>query len=218
LLVARARSPPSQQPSKQAEEGGERQALAAWICLRQRLDGEANEGGFMRRLALLLGLAAVVALGPGGVARAVPPEHFPVEHVDETFTIEDECSFTVLFHFEGDVRHTVFFDQEGNEVRELTVFPHFGATLINAETGKSISTVAPSVEHVTINPDGSAVLAVTGLSGHLIVGGGPPLSADVGRIVFFFGGPEDEEPDIIFQAGNFDMGPFPQLCDVLADP
>ena len=42
----------------------------------------------MRKLALFLGLAAVVALGPGGVARAVPPEHFPVEHVDETFTIE----------------------------------------------------------------------------------------------------------------------------------
>jgi hypothetical protein len=36
--------------------------------------------------------------------------------------------------------------------------------------------------------------------------------------VFFFSGPEDQEPDIIFQAGQFNMGPFPQLCDVLADP
>jgi hypothetical protein len=40
----------------------------------------------------------------------------------------------------------------------------------------------------------------------------------VGRIVLFFSGPEDQEPDIIFQAGQFNMGPFPQLCDVLADP
>jgi hypothetical protein len=172
----------------------------------------------MRKLVLLLGLAAAVALGPVGVARAVPPEHFPVEHVDETFTVEGECDFPVVVHVEGNIRHTVFFDQAGNEIRELTVFPGFRLTFTNAETGKSISTVAPSVEHVTINPDGSAVLAITGLSGHLIVGGGPPLAADVGRIVFFFSGPEDEEPDILFQAGQFNMGPLPQLCDVLADP
>jgi hypothetical protein len=172
----------------------------------------------MRKLALLVGLTAVLALVLGGVARAVPPEHFPVEHVDETFTIEGACSFTVLVHIEGDVRHTNFFDQAGNEVRELEVFPGFRVTFTNAETGKSISTVSPSVNHLTINPDGSAVMAITGLSGHLIVGGGPPQDVDVGRIVFFFSGPEDEEPDIIFQAGQFNMGPLPQLCDVLADP
>ena len=172
----------------------------------------------MRRLALLLGLAAVLVLGPVGVARAVPPEHFPVEHVDETFTVEGECDFPVIVHVEGDLRHTDFFDKAGNVVRELEVFPRFRVTFTNPETGKSISTVAPSVVHVTINPDGSAVVTITGLSGHLIVGGGPPLASDVGRIVFFFSGPDDEEPDILFQAGNFNMGPFPQLCDVLADP
>jgi len=172
----------------------------------------------MRKLALLLGLAAVLALGPGGVARAVPPVHFPVEHVDETFTIEGECDFPVTVHVEGDVRHTQFFDQAGTEIRDLTVFPNFRVTFTNPETGKSISTVSPAPEHVTINPDGSFVITITGLQGHLIVGGGPPLAADVGRIVLFFSGPEDEEPDIIFQAGNFNLGPFPQLCDVLADP
>jgi hypothetical protein len=177
-----------------------------------------TKGDFMRRLTLLLGLAAMMALGPGGVAGAVPPQHFPVEHIDETFVVEGECSFPVLFHFEGDIRHTVFFDQAGNEIRELTVYPMFQVSFTNPETGKSISTVLPSVDHVTINPDGSAVVTITGLSGHLVVGGGPPLASDVGRIVFFFSGPEDEEPDIIFQAGNFNLGPFPQLCDVLADP
>jgi hypothetical protein len=171
----------------------------------------------MRRLALLLGLAAVVVLGPVGVARAAPPEH-SVEHVDETFTIEGECDFPVVVHVEGDVRHTDFLDQAGNVVRELEVFPNFRITFTNPETGKSISTPSPSVNHATINPDGSAVVTITGLSGHLIVGGGPPLSSDVGRIVLFFSGPDDEEPDILFQAGQFDMGPFPPLCDVLADP
>jgi hypothetical protein len=106
----------------------------------------------------------------------------------------------------------------GNEIRDLTVFPNFRVTFTNPATGKSITTPSPAVTHVTINPDGSAVVAVTGLQGHLVVGGGPPLAADVGRLVLFFSGPEDEEPDVLFQAGHFNFGPFPQLCDVLADP
>jgi hypothetical protein len=60
------------------------------------------------------------------------------------------------------------------------------------------------------------IVAITGLQGHLLVGGEPPLAADVGRLVLFFSGPGDEDPEIIFQAGKFNFGPFPQLCDVLA--
>jgi hypothetical protein len=174
----------------------------------------------MRRLLLLVGFAGVLAFALGVAARAAPPEHFPVEHVDDTSIIpaapEGPCAFEIEVHVVGDIRHTHFFDQQGNEVRELTVFPKFRITF--SANGKSITTASPAVEHVTINPDGSAVVAITGLQGHLIVGGGPPQAADVGRLVFFFSGPDDEEPDIIFQAGKFNFGPFPQLCDILADP
>jgi hypothetical protein len=170
----------------------------------------------MRKLAVLLACTGLVALALGAVARAIPPEHFPVEHVDDTFTIVGECAFPVDVHVVGDLRHTHFFDQQGNEIRDLTVFPGWRVTF--SANGKSITTVSPAVEHVTINPDGSATVAITGLQGHLLVGGGPPLATDVGRIVFFFSGPDDEEPDIVFQAGNFSFGPFPQLCDLLADP
>jgi hypothetical protein len=170
----------------------------------------------MRKLALLLGLTGVLALALAANVRAASPEHFPVEHVAETFIIEDQCDFPVAFHVEGDVRETLFIDRHGNEIRVVTVFPNFRVTFTNLETGESITTPSPSVQHVTLNPDGSAVISVTGLSGHLIVRGGPPLAADVGRIVLFFSGPEDEEPDILFQAGQFNNGPFPQLCDVLA--
>jgi hypothetical protein len=172
----------------------------------------------MRKLSKLLALISVLTLVLAAVARAVPPEHFPVEHVDETFTIEDECAFPVIVHVEGDVRATLFFDQAGNEIRDLVVFSNFRVTFTNPATGKSITTPSPAANHVTINPDGSAVVAITGLQGHLVVGGGPPLAADVGRLVLFFSGPEDEEPDVLFQAGQFNFGPFPQLCDVLADP
>jgi hypothetical protein len=79
----------------------------------------------MRKLALLLGLTGVLALALAANVRAVPPEHFPVEHVAETFIIEDQCDFPVAFHVEGDVRETLFFDRQGNEIRVVTVFPNF---------------------------------------------------------------------------------------------
>jgi hypothetical protein len=44
----------------------------------------------------------------------------------------------------------------------------------------------------------------------------PPLAADVGRVVCFISDPADEGADVLFQAGQFNDGPFPQLCDALA--
>jgi hypothetical protein len=159
-------------------------------------------------------LALALAVG----ASAIPPERFPVVHLDEMETIPaapvGPCAFAINVHLVGKVRHTHFFDRQGNVIRELTVFPRFRITF--SANGKSITTVSVAANHVTINPDGSATVAITGLQGHLIVGGGPPLAADVGRLVLFFSGPEDEEPDVIFQAGKFNFGPFPQLCEVLA--
>jgi hypothetical protein len=173
----------------------------------------------LRRLLLLVGFVGVLAFALGAVARATPPEH-SVEHVDDTFIIpaapEGPCAFEIEQHVVGDIRHTDFFDKQGNEIRALEVYPNFRVTF--SANGKSITTVSPAAAHVTINPDGSSVVAITGLGGHLIVGGGPPQAADVGRLVFLFSSPDDEEPDIIFQAGKFNFGPFPQLCDILADP
>lgn len=170
----------------------------------------------MRRLVAL----AVVALGAlvvVAIAAAGKPSHAVIV-IDDVFTIPaapaGPCAFAIQGHATGTVRTTEFFDRSGNLTRVISAFPTARVTF--SANGKSISTVTPSVEHITINPDGSATLAITGLSGHLITGGGPPLAADVGRIVFFFSSPTDTEPDLIFQAGQFNDGPFPQLCDVLA--
>jgi hypothetical protein len=173
----------------------------------------------MRRFVLLT-IIAGLAVVLGSVAKATPPQHFPVFHVDVTSTVpaapEGPCSFEVEVHVVGDIRDTVFFDRQGNAIRELNVLPHFRVSF--SANGKTITTAAPAPLHLTYNPDGSVVATITGLQGHLIVGGGPPQASDVGRIVFFFSGFGDEEPDILFQAGKFNFGPFPQLCDVLADP
>jgi hypothetical protein len=37
----------------------------------------------------------------------------------------------------------------------------------------------------------------------------PSARSDVGRLVFFFSGPDDEEPDLLFEAGKHNFGPFP---------
>ena len=171
----------------------------------------------MRKLAVLVALLGVGASALGGVAPAGRPSH-SVASLDEAFTIPaapaGPCAFAIQGQATGTIKTTQFFDQAGNFIREISVFPSARVTF--SANGKSISTVTPSVEHLTLNPDGSATLTITGLSGHLIVGGGPPLAADVGRIVFFFSSPTDMDPDLVFQAGQFNDGPFPQLCAVLA--
>jgi hypothetical protein len=171
----------------------------------------------MRRLAVLVAVIGIGALAIGTSATAGPPTH-SVVNLDDVFTIPaapaGPCAFAIEGHSTGTIKTTEFFDSAGNLTRVISAFPTAQVTF--SANGKSISTVTPSVEHITINPDGSATLTITGLSGHLITGGGPPQAADVGRIVFFFSSPTDMEPDLIFQAGQFNDGPFPQLCDVLA--
>ena len=126
----------------------------------------------MRKLALLVAFVSVVVLALAAVARAVPPEH-SVVNIDDDFTIPagpGTCSFPIQGHVTGNIRTTTFFDKAGNVIREISVFPQARVTF--SANGKSISTVTPSVERFTFNPDGSATLTITGLSGHLITGGG----------------------------------------------
>lgn len=171
----------------------------------------------MRKLVALVAAMAVGALAAGAVATAGPPTH-STESFDNVFTIPaapaGPCAYAIQGHATGTVKTTEFVDSAGNLTRAIDVFPRARVTF--SANGKSISTVTPSVGHTTFNADGSATVAITGLSGHLVTGGGPPLAVDVGRIVFFFSSPDDLDPDVIFQAGKFNDGPFPQLCDVLA--
>jgi hypothetical protein len=175
------------------------------------------KGKEMRKLAwLTTSLVASLVLAVG--ATAAPPEQTPWFPIDETEIIPaapaGPCAYAIRVDVVGKARSTLFFDAAGNLVRLIDITPTLRVTF--SANGKSISTVSPAVARVTFNADGSTVVTITGLQGHLIVGGGPPLAADAGRVVLFFSGPTDEEPDILFQAGPFNAGPFPQLCDVLA--
>jgi hypothetical protein len=170
------------------------------------------------RLYAWLGMTLATALVCAASGFAAPPERSPWIEIDETETIPaapaGPCAYAIAVTVEGKFRATHFFDAEGNEIRTLEITPTLRITF--SANGKSISTVSPAVVHVKLNADGSEFVTITGLQGHLVVGGGPPVAVDVGRLVLFFSSPEDEDPDVLFQAGQFNMGPFPQLCDVLA--
>jgi len=170
-----------------------------------------------RGLALLVVLAAAAALP--AVAAAIPPERFPTEQIDETFIVpaapEGPCSFEIEGHFTAQLEHTHFFDREGNVIRELTRL--IGAATTWSANGKSITDKVGGIEHLTFDPEtGSATLTLTGLLGHLVVRGEGVAAQDSGRIVLFFEGPDDEEPDVLFEGGRLSGGPFPALCEILA--
>jgi len=171
----------------------------------------------MSRLLVLVAVIGFGVLAVAAVATAGRPTH-SVESFDDMFTIPaapaGPCAFAIQGHSTGTVKTTEFFDSAGNLTRIIVALPRARVTF--SANGKSISTVTPSVAHITFNADGSSTATITGLSGHLITGGGRPQAADVGRVVFFFSSPTDTDPDLIFQAGQFNDGPFPQLCGVLA--
>jgi hypothetical protein len=172
----------------------------------------------MRKLALLVTIAVLSLAFPGGAA-AIPPEHFPTEQIDETFIVpaapEGPCAFAIEGRFTAQLEHTHFFDREGNEIRNLTRL--IGAATTWTANGKSITDQVGGIEHLTLDPEtGSATITLTGLLGHLVVRGQGVAAQDSGRIVLFFEGPEDEEPDVLFERGNLGGGPFPALCEILA--
>ena len=172
----------------------------------------------MRKLSALVAVAGAFTLVVAAGANATPPEHFPVEPAGDPVTIVGACAFPIVLEREGDVRPTLFFDRDGNASRGLTSYANSRVTFTNADTGKSVTTASSATEHVTFNPDGSFVVKSTGLVGHVIVGGGPPLAVDVGRIVLLYDGPEDDEPELLDHAGQLSGGPFPALCEALAGP
>jgi hypothetical protein len=162
-------------------------------------------------------LVAALALVPTGVAQAQPPDH-SVEHVDDTFTDTTTCSFPIAVHVQGTVRHTNFFDQNGNVVRSLTVFPGFKVTF--SANGTSITTASPIMQTDTLNADGSVTVALSGLLNAVTVPGQGVVAIVTGHTVLIAF--TDGTLQVVFQAGPatfdlFDAVP-PQLCDVLAGP
>ena len=113
----------------------------------------------MHRLLVLV-LAAVLAAGAAGIARADPPLHLSFPPFPYTFPLE-LCGFPVLSEPSGDVHVTVFF-RDGNLVREIDTFPAGGVTLTNLGTGASLTLVVTGPAIATFEPDGTVGVRFVG--------------------------------------------------------
>src|SRR6185503_5222575 len=91
----------------------------------------------MRRgLPLLSILVTALAVAPAATADKPIREVVPAP--DDT-VIDDQCSFPVLGHIEGNEIVTTFTDRFGNPIRLLAVFPGNMLTLTNLDTDESIT-------------------------------------------------------------------------------
>jgi hypothetical protein len=93
------------------------------------------------------------------------------------------CGFEIRVHIEGDTHFTVFYDNEGNIVREVDTSPSLKITVYRPGTDQSYTTASPAMLH-TQYTDGAAVgseatAELTGLLERI-----PGLDMDAGRLVF----------------------------------
>src|SRR5436305_468490 len=109
-----------------------------------------------------------------------------------------------------------FVDRNGTPTRER--FISRGLTVSFSANGVTLTTVSPSVGHITFNDD-SATVMITGLSGHISTPGQGTVALSAGRILAVI---TDDEFQIVAMNGTFSFGfgdlpPIEaQLCDALA--
>ena len=167
------------------------------------------------RLALAaLALAGVAFLSVAS-ADAAPPQQTVIS-IDETFTVDDICPFPIVESGQGTARIIDFVDQNGNTTRELDITSGFRVTF--SANGVTLTTVSPSVAHITFNND-SETFTLTGLSGHISIPGQGTVALSAGRIVAVV---TEDDFQIVAMNGTFSFGfgdlpPIEaQLCDAIA--
>jgi hypothetical protein len=136
----------------------------------------------MRRL---FGLSAVLFLAMGSVALASAPLR-EWTHIDNDIVLPGAtavCGFEIRGHFVGDSHFTLYYDNDGNIVKEIDTFPSLTVTVYRPGTDMSYTTVAPAVllTYYTDNAAiGSAATAyLTGLLEHI-----PGIDMDSGRFAY----------------------------------
>jgi hypothetical protein len=128
------------------------------------------------------------------------------------------CAFPIVETAQGTARIIDFTNQSGNLVREIDLTP--GLTVSFSANGITLTTVSPSLGHITFNADGTATLTVTGLSGHISVPGKGTVALSAGRVVLLL--TDGRPPQILAEDGTFSFGfgslpPIEaQLCSALS--
>ena len=167
----------------------------------------------MRSAATTALLTVPLVLAPAASALAAQPDRWSFD-LDDTFPsrTSEDCGFDILLHLEGMIRGVDFLAGDGTLVRSLTTYPNLTYTFINAETGESVTSHSPDVEHWTWNADGSATLKVTGLVLHWLVAG-DGVTGQAGSFTVVFDSDGDET--VTGQVG-LDEDYHAALCEILS--
>lgn len=176
----------------------------------------------MRRL-MVIGL---IALALPATAAADAPKRFvfDIEPVPTLAPgISAICGFPVFRALSGRSIVTLFYDANGNVVREQVVFPELRWTFSAPTLGTSISYHAGGIEHTTYSQDGTATVVFTGLQDFIQIPGTAPLAVEAGRqewdaIVIFLqdGIPVWQLVQLEDQSGRFTGGVREAICQALA--
>ena len=124
-----------------------------------------------RMLVLVVGTALALAMA---VALPKATSAAPPEPTDQTFVVEDECAFPVLWEQTGKVK---FVDLPGE--RTLITSPKLRATLTNLETGKQVTLNITGAFHIRTLANGDTVFVFTGRN--LFAGPDTPFILTIGR-------------------------------------
>jgi uncharacterized protein YehS (DUF1456 family) len=162
----------------------------------------------MRRVTLILGVAAIMVVMAASSAAAAKPEVDGPFHDEDTVFFADCGEFQILDRYVLDFTIKWFSDKDGNRIRGVEQVSGTD-TFINSVTGKEIA--APFHNTVIIDPT-TATGANNGVIYRVTVPGSGLVFIDAGRIVTNQAGTE-----ITFQAGPhqaFD-GDIAGLCAAL---
>jgi len=171
----------------------------------------------MRRLitfAVTFTVLAAAAISP--VAAAKPFMETIV--IDEHFVESGLCQFDVTVDVSGRIRFAVFFDKDGDVVKEVN---NFAIMVSYSANGETVNVVDTGVDLVKFDADGSFTVAVTGNLQLATDAGTGVISGAAGRTLLLLTptGEVDEEGFPIFdvtvlsEKGKRATG---DLCAVLA--
>lgn len=172
-------------------------------------------------LSMLVGVPtlALLLLGPG--VRAAQPDMLSFQ-VDSTRTIPSSvngCGFDTVRHSEGTFYVTIFYDNDGKDVREVWRVSSYTVTDSNPLNGKSVTSVLAGPFILTPNEDGTVTVTIPGNDGNLTAAGEGVLWSNVGLIVYT-ADPEDPFTPLSVSAlhGLYtDLnGPYPEACSALS--
>jgi hypothetical protein len=162
-----------------------------------------------RSILAALGTAAVLATAPTAMAGKPEMNTIPVDEVDtidcDGFTLEDHVFGTIKSRF------TEYPDGSARDIASIRL----RHVVTNPQTGGSLTSNDVGVDKVSINPDGSATVRQIGLISRYRVPGQGLIAHESGITILFFTGPDDQEPDVLFEAGPKDDLDA-ALCQALA--